>query len=123
VGGERQWELPVWALSEVRYNPQRSYNLDAEVTMSDAIRKVEEFLAQKHLAVAGVSRKPEGKAANAIYKKLKHADYQVSAATSCDNWRKFARGFGANTAAWCRGRVVGEMVTKVLRDSRCGEDG
>jgi len=42
--------------------------------MSDAIRKVEEFLAQKHIAVAGVSRKPEGKAANAIYKKLKNAD-------------------------------------------------
>ena len=40
---------------------------------------VREFLAQKHIAVAGVSRNPQGKAANAIYKKLKGAHYQVYA--------------------------------------------
>ena len=47
--------------------------------MSDAIRKIEEFLARKHIAVAGVSRNPAGKAANTIYKKLKNANYQVYA--------------------------------------------
>ena len=41
---------------------------------------VHDFLAQKKIAVAGVSRKPEkGAAANLIYKKLKDSDYQVFA--------------------------------------------
>lgn len=41
--------------------------------------KVKEFLAQKHIAVAGVSRNPRGSAANAIYNKLKNSDYKVYA--------------------------------------------
>ena len=42
--------------------------------------KVQDFLSQKRIAVAGVSRNPEkGAAANAIYKKLKGCGYQVFA--------------------------------------------
>jgi len=42
--------------------------------------KVQDFLNQKRIAVAGVSRTPEkGSAANLIYKKLKDSDYQVFA--------------------------------------------
>lgn len=42
--------------------------------------KVQDFLNQKQIAVAGVSRNPEkGSAANAIYKKLKDCGYQVFA--------------------------------------------
>ncbi len=42
--------------------------------------KVQDFLAQKRIAVAGVSRTPEkGTAANAIYNKLKDSGYQVFA--------------------------------------------
>lgn len=39
--------------------------------------KVDDFLAQKRIAVAGVSREPKGSAANLIYQKLKSAGYQV----------------------------------------------
>lgn len=45
--------------------------------MVDRLEKIREFLAQERIAVAGVSRKSEGKAANAVYKKLKSAGYQV----------------------------------------------
>jgi predicted CoA-binding protein len=42
--------------------------------------KVQDFLSQKRIAVAGVSRNPEkGAAANAIYNKLKDSGYQVFA--------------------------------------------
>lgn len=42
--------------------------------------KVRDFLSQKRIAVAGVSRNPEkGAAANLIYNKLKDAGYQVFA--------------------------------------------
>lgn len=42
--------------------------------------KVQDFLSQKRIAVAGVSRSPEkGAAANAIYNKLKESGYQVFA--------------------------------------------
>ena len=38
---------------------------------------VEDFLAQKRIAVAGVSHTKEDAAANAIYRKLREAGYQV----------------------------------------------
>ncbi len=44
--------------------------------MSTLIETVNDFLAQKRIAVAGVSRSGEA-AANAIYKKLRDAGYQV----------------------------------------------
>ena len=47
--------------------------------MSEAFDKVKEFLAQEHIAVAGVSRESKGKPANAIYNKLKNANYHVYA--------------------------------------------
>jgi hypothetical protein len=39
--------------------------------------KIEDFLAQKRIAVAGVSRNPQGEAANVIYRKLRAAGYEV----------------------------------------------
>jgi predicted CoA-binding protein len=45
--------------------------------MSTLTDKVNDFLAQKHIAVAGVSRNTLGEAANAIFKKLKESGYQV----------------------------------------------
>lgn len=42
-------------------------------------QKIEDFLAQKRIAVVGVSRKPEGSAANLIYRKLRESGYQVFA--------------------------------------------
>lgn len=48
--------------------------------MSTLREKVQDFLAQGRIAVAGVSRNPEkGAAANLIYKKLKDSGYQVFA--------------------------------------------
>jgi hypothetical protein len=39
--------------------------------------RIEDFLAQKRIAVAGVSRNPQGEAANIIYRKLRDSGYQV----------------------------------------------
>ena len=48
--------------------------------MSSLKEKVQDFLGQKRIAVAGVSRNPEkGAAANAIYNKLKETGYEVFA--------------------------------------------
>jgi predicted CoA-binding protein len=47
--------------------------------MSDILKTVNEFLAQRHIAIAGVSRKSAGSAANSIYNKLKQANYVVYA--------------------------------------------
>jgi predicted CoA-binding protein len=44
--------------------------------MEELRRAAEEFLAQERIAVAGVSRDPK-QAANAIYRKLRQAGYQV----------------------------------------------
>ncbi|MCK6621428.1 MAG: CoA-binding protein [Calditrichaceae bacterium] len=41
--------------------------------------KIADFLAQKRIAVAGVSRDPKGSAANLIYQKLKQSGYEVFA--------------------------------------------
>src|SRR3989304_1954896 len=41
--------------------------------------RVEDFLAQKRIAVAGVSHTDANQAANAVYKKLRGAGYQVFA--------------------------------------------
>jgi predicted CoA-binding protein len=38
-----------------------------------------EFLAQKRVAVTGVSRKPEGHGSNVVYKRLRHRGYEVFA--------------------------------------------
>jgi hypothetical protein len=38
---------------------------------------IQDFLAQKRIAVAGVSRNPQGEAANFIYRKLRAAGYEV----------------------------------------------
>jgi hypothetical protein len=38
---------------------------------------IENFLAQKRIAVAGVSRNPNGAVANLIYRKLREAGYEV----------------------------------------------
>lgn len=43
------------------------------------LEKVEDFLSQKHIAVAGVSGKSSASPANMIYKKLKASDYKVYA--------------------------------------------
>lgn len=40
-------------------------------------RKIDDFLAQKRIAVAGVSRKDRSGPANLIYRKLKSAGYEV----------------------------------------------
>ena len=40
---------------------------------------IENFLSQKRIAVAGVSRNPQGEAANLIYRKLRETGYQVFA--------------------------------------------
>jgi len=45
--------------------------------MNTLTEKISDFLAQKNLAVAGVSRNPQGQAANAIFKKLKETGHQV----------------------------------------------
>jgi len=45
--------------------------------MNNLQTKVDDFLAQKVFAVAGVSRKPKGDAANHIYLKLKNSGYTV----------------------------------------------
>lgn len=45
--------------------------------MSSLIEKVNDFLSQKQIAVAGVSRHARGEAANLIFKKLKEMGYQV----------------------------------------------
>jgi predicted CoA-binding protein len=51
---------------------------DAGEIMQTLKEKVNDFLSQKRIAVAGVSRNPEkGAAANAIYNKLKDSGYQV----------------------------------------------
>jgi hypothetical protein len=39
--------------------------------------KISDFLAQKRIAVAGVSRNPQTEAANFIYRKLRAAGYEV----------------------------------------------
>lgn len=39
--------------------------------------KIQNFLAQKRIAVAGVSRNPKGAVANLIYRKLRAAGYEV----------------------------------------------
>jgi predicted CoA-binding protein len=39
--------------------------------------KIQDFLAQKRIAVAGVSRNPQTEAANFIYRKLRAAGYEV----------------------------------------------
>jgi hypothetical protein len=39
--------------------------------------KIENFLTQKRIAVAGVSRNPQGAVANLIYRKLRGAGYEV----------------------------------------------
>lgn len=39
--------------------------------------KVNDFLAQKRIAVAGVSRKSDGAVGNAIYRRLRECGYQV----------------------------------------------
>jgi predicted CoA-binding protein len=39
--------------------------------------KISDFLAQKRIAVAGVSRNPQTEAANLIYRKLRAAGYEV----------------------------------------------
>ena len=41
--------------------------------------KIEDFLAQQHIAVAGVSRNPGGSAANLIYRKLRDSGRRVAA--------------------------------------------
>lgn len=38
---------------------------------------IQDFLAQKRIAIAGVSRHPQGEAANVVYRKLREAGYQV----------------------------------------------
>jgi predicted CoA-binding protein len=45
--------------------------------MTTLKEKVDDFLARKRIAVAGVSRQEKGSAANAIYQKLKSAGYDV----------------------------------------------
>lgn len=40
---------------------------------------IEEFLKQKNIAVAGMSRKPQGAVGNLVYKKFKNAGYNVFA--------------------------------------------
>ena len=47
--------------------------------MNSLQEKVQDFLAQKRIAVAGVSRNTKGEAANIIYRKLKDSGYQVYA--------------------------------------------
>lgn len=51
--------------------------MEKKKKMSKLIEKVNDFLAQKQIAVAGVSRNAQGEAANLIFKKLKEAGYQV----------------------------------------------
>jgi predicted CoA-binding protein len=51
---------------------------DREVPMAGAPKQVVEFLSGKRIAVAGVSR-DSGQAANAVYRKLKTAGYEVFA--------------------------------------------
>ncbi len=45
-------------------------------TVTDAVN---DFLAQRRIAVAGVSRKPVGESGNVVYKRLKARGYQVFA--------------------------------------------
>ena len=45
--------------------------------MSTLQQKVDDFLAQKRIAVAGVSRTSQNEAANLVYRKLRDAGYQV----------------------------------------------
>ena len=40
-------------------------------------KKVDDFLSQRIIAIAGVSRKPKGEVGNPIYKKFKSAGYTV----------------------------------------------
>lgn len=47
--------------------------------MSVYMEHVQDFLAQRHIAVAGVTRSRPNEAANAIYRKLKNAGYRVYA--------------------------------------------
>ncbi len=47
--------------------------------MSALQQRVDDFLAQRRIAVAGVSRTPEGGAANMIYKRFRDKGYQVYA--------------------------------------------
>ncbi len=46
---------------------------------STLLPKVNDFLAQKRIAVAGVSRTPGSAAANGIYRRLRESGYQVYA--------------------------------------------
>ena len=39
------------------------------------------FLANKRIAVTGVSRKPQGHGSNAVYKRLRDRGYEVSPST------------------------------------------
>jgi predicted CoA-binding protein len=48
-----------------------------EEKMPTLQQKVDDFLARKRIAVAGVSRREKGSAANTIYEKLKSAGYEV----------------------------------------------
>ncbi len=48
-----------------------------ENKMNTLNEKVTDFLSQKTIAVAGVSRNAKGEAANLIFKKLKETGYQV----------------------------------------------
>lgn len=47
--------------------------------METLTQKIEDFLNQKNIAVAGVTRNHPNEAANAIYRKLKSAGYNVFA--------------------------------------------
>lgn len=47
--------------------------------MNSLNEKIKDFLSQEKIAVAGVSRNPEGGVANLIYRKLKSAGYNVFA--------------------------------------------
>ncbi|MFQ5584976.1 MAG: CoA-binding protein [Calditrichia bacterium] len=47
--------------------------------MNSLNEKIKDFLGQEKIAVAGVSRNPEGGFANRIYQKLKQAGYRVFA--------------------------------------------
>jgi hypothetical protein len=47
--------------------------------MGSAERAIDDFLGQKRIAVAGVSRKPQGHGGNIVYQRLRERGYQVFA--------------------------------------------
>lgn len=47
--------------------------------MTDLNELIDDFLAQRRIAVAGVSRTKKNEAANLIYRKLRHGGYEVFA--------------------------------------------